>query len=207
MTFVKHKLYRFFLLAVSAAAIFVSCGEKTIPVTGLEISPASLDLLIGGSATLTATVRPSNATDQDVTWSSSAPGIVSVDKNGNVVALQAGLSTIKATCGSISSSCIVNVIILTESVTLDKTEITLKKGDSATLTAMVNPADATDKAVSWTSSDPDVVSVDGNGGLKALRQGKATVTATCAGKSASCQVTVRDSASGDHEGTGHENWD
>ena len=196
----KHKLYRLFLLAVSAAAIFVSCGEKTVPVTGLEINPDYLDLLLGSSATLTAT-------EQTVTWSSTAPGTVSVDNNGTVSALQAGQATISATCDGKSASCIVKVIVPTESVALDKTEITLKKGDSAILTARVNPSDATDKVVSWTSSAPDVVSVDENGGLKALRQGKATVTASCAGKYAFCQVTVRDSASGDHEGTGHENWD
>ena len=203
----KHKLYRLFLLAVSAAAIFVSCGEKTVPVTALEINPDHLDLLLGSSAALTATVKPANATEQTVTWSSTAPGTVSVDNNGTVSARQAGQATINATCDGKSASCIVKVIVPTESVALDKTEITLKKGDSAILTASVNPSEATDKVVSWTSSAPDVVSVDENGGLKALRQGKATVTASCAGKYAFCQVTVRDSASGDHEGTGHENWD
>ncbi len=191
----KHKLYRLFLLAVSAAAIFVSCGEKTVPVTALEINPDHLDLLLGSSAALTATVKPANATEQTVTWSSTAPGTVSVDNNGSVSALQAGQATINATCDGKSASCIVKVIVPTE------------RGDSAILTARVNPSEATDKVVSWTSSAPDVVSVDENGGLKALRQGKATVTASCAGKYAFCQVTVRDSASGDHEGTGHENWD
>ncbi len=203
----KHKLYRLFLLAVSATAIFVSCGEKTVPVTGLEINPDYLDLLLGSSATLTATVKPADATEQTVTWSSTASGTVSVDNNGTVSARQAGQAMINATCDGKSASCIVKVIVPTESVALDKSEITLNKGDSAILTAIVNPPDATDKDVSWTSSDPDVVAVDTNGSLQALRQGEATVTATCAGKSASCRITVRDSASGGHEGTGHENWD
>ena len=148
----KHKLYRLFLLAVSAAAIFVSCGEKTVPVTALEINPDYLDLLLGSSAALTATVKPANATEQTVTWSSTAPGTVSVDNNGTVSARQAGQATINATCDGKSASCIVKVIVPTESVALDKTEITLKKGDSAILTASVNPSEATDKVVSWTSS-------------------------------------------------------
>lgn len=206
MNYKKHRYFRVFLLIASLAAVLVSCGEKQVPVTGLTVSPATLEMLPGGTAGLTATVTPANATDRNVTWTSSDRSVVSVDPDGIVKALKSGLATVSASCAGKSASCSVKVITLTESLTLDKTELSLRKGETASLNATVYPPDATDKDVSWTSSDPDVVSVDANGSLLALRQGEATVTASCAGKTASCRVTVRDSASGGHEGTGHENW-
>ena len=194
------------LLLVFLAGVLVSCGEDSIPVTGLEISPASIELLPGGSAVLTAVVKPENATDKAISWLSTSPETVSVYNAGNIKSLRSGNVTITARCGGISASCLVSVIIPVESIALDKTEITLRKGESATLTATVSPSNATVKTATWTSSDPGVVSIDANGSLQALRQGKATVTATCSGISASCQVNVRDSASGSGEDVGHENW-
>ncbi len=78
-----------------------------------------------------------------------------------------------------------------DSVTLDQTSLTLESGSTATLTATVEPETATDKAVTWSSSNEDVATVDENGVVTALSEGSATITATAAsGASASCQVTV-----------------
>lgn len=83
-------------------------------------------------------------------------------------------------------------------ISLDKTEAVLELGDAVTLTARVVPADADDRSVSWTSSDTEVVTVDGNGKVSAVGKGSATVTAETAdgGFTAACAVTVRVSASG-----------
>ncbi len=75
-------------------------------------------------------------------------------------------------------------------VTLDKTEATLKVGDSLTLKATVVPDDTTDKTVVWSSSDPSVAKVDENGKVTAVAAGKATITATVGGVSATCEVEV-----------------
>jgi len=78
------------------------------------------------------------------------------------------------------------------SVTLSRTSLTLPVGATATLKAKVKPAKATDKTVVWSSSDPDVVTVE-DGKIKAIGEGIATVTATSASdssKSASCEITV-----------------
>ena len=76
-----------------------------------------------------------------------------------------------------------------ESVTLNKTELTLNVGDEETLTATVAPDDATDKTVTW-SSDNTAVATVANGKVTAVSAGTATITAKAGGKSATCAVTV-----------------
>ena len=74
-------------------------------------------------------------------------------------------------------------------VTLDKTELSLTEGESATLTATVEPENATDKAIVWTSSDNAVATVE-NGVVTAKSEGTATITAACGSAKAECTVTV-----------------
>ena len=74
-------------------------------------------------------------------------------------------------------------------VTLDKTELSLTEGESATLTATVEPENATDKAIVWTSSDNAVATVE-NGVVTAVKAGTATITAVCGSAKAECTVTV-----------------
>lgn len=83
-----------------------------------------------------------------------------------------------------------------ESVSLNKTALSLKVGNSETLTATVSPAGATDKTVTWTSSDASVATVDQSGKVTAVKAGTATVTAAAGGKTASCAVTVTASSGG-----------
>lgn len=79
-----------------------------VPVTSVALDRNTLELVKGGSATLTATVKPSNATNKTVTWSVSPAGYATV-RNGNVTATAAGSCTVTATCGGKSASCAVTV--------------------------------------------------------------------------------------------------
>ena len=79
--------------------------------------------------------------------------------------------------------------IAAQSVTLDKTQLSLAVGKSTTLTATVLPEDAADKTVTWSSSDEDIATVEG-GTVTALAEGSATVTATCGSVFAECAITV-----------------
>ena len=184
----------------------VACGPKDDPViavTGITLSQTSISLEVGGKVSLTATVSPSDATDKTVTWTSSDPSVVSVE-SGLVKAVSAGTATVTATAGGKSAKCEVNVqprVVDVTGISLNKTDLTLNPGGTFQLEATVSPSDATDKTVTWTSSDPSVVSVE-NGLVKAVSAGTATVTATAGGKSARCEVTVQIPSS--NEGYGYE---
>ena len=182
------------LATLAVIGAMASCGptvDPVVAVTGISLNQGSVSLEVGGSVSLTATVSPSDATDKTVTWSSSNPGVASVS-NGTVNALAEGSATITATAGGKSAKCEVTVkpkVVEVTGVTLNKTEISLYIGDSFTLEAAVSPTNATDKTVTWSSSNTGVVTVSG-GVVKAVAEGTATVTATAGGKSATCTVKV-----------------
>ena len=171
--------------------------QTDVPVTGVSLNTSTLNLIEGGTDTLTATVEPNNATNRNVTWSSDNPSVATVN-NGVVSAVSEGTATITVTAqgdSTKSASCTVTVTAATVSVTgvtLNKTSTSLYVGDTETLTATVAPDNATNKAVTWTSSNPSVATVE-NGVVTALARGTAVITATAAdgsGASASCTVTV-----------------
>ncbi len=174
------------------ASCSVSVSAKTVDVASISLSKEELTLKEGDSETITATVKPDDATDKTVTWTSSDPSVATVD-GGKIEAVKEGTATVTAKAGDKTATCKVTVdkkVIAVESVELDKTEVELTEGDSVTLTATVKPDDATDKTVTWTSSDPAVATVDG-GKIEAVKEGSATITAKSGEKSATCQVTVK----------------
>ena len=173
----------------------VTVNAKVYPVTGVTLDKSSATLTEGDELTLTATVNPDNATNKNVTWSSSNSSVASVS-NGKVTALKAGKATItvKTDDGGKTATCEVTVnakVYPVTSVTLDKSSATLTEGDELTLTATVNPDNATNKNVTWSSSDNTVASVS-NGRVTALKAGKATIIVKTddGGKTATCEVTV-----------------
>ena len=173
-----------------SATCEVTVRKKVIPVTAVSISRTSLQLIKGQSESLTATVSPADATDKTVTWSSSDATVVSVDQTGKVNALNGGAATVTASAGEYSATCRVTVTVPVTGISLDRTALNLDAGQTATLAATVSPADATDKTVTWSSSDATVVSVDQTGKVTALKGGAATVTASAGEYSATCRVTV-----------------
>ena len=175
------------------------CGKQkpdtTVAVTDVSLNQSELTLEIGGTATLTATVAPENATDKSVTWESDKENIATVDNSGKVTAIKDGTAVITATTANgKTATCSVTVnaaVISVESVSLNKEEITLEIGGTETLTATVSPESATDKTVTWTSDKENIATVDNTGKVTAIKDGTATITATTANnKTATCTVTV-----------------
>ena len=190
------------------ASCAVTVNKKTIPVSSVTLSKTSLTLVEGESFKLTATVSPSDATDPTVTWSSSDPSVATVS-GGEVTAVKPGSATVTAKSGDKSATCAVTVgkkVVPVSGITLNKTEITLKQNESFQLTATVAPDDASDKTVTWTSSDAAVATAT-DGLVKALKEGSVTVTAKAGDKTATCKVTVSNATTGGNEGTSDENWD
>ena len=167
-------------------------------VTKVELNKTSLTLNVGDEETLIPTITPDNATDKSVTWESSDTNIATVDTNGVVTAVAPGTATITVTTvdGGYKDTCPVTVTaapVPVTGVSLNKDSTSLTVGGTETLTATVKPEDATNKAVTWTSSNSTVATVDQNGVVTALARGTAVITATAAdgrGASASCTVTV-----------------
>ena len=207
---------KYLLLAFSAIMMFMmaSCEkplQDTIKVEGVSLNVTSVELTEGDQTTLTATVNPSNATNKNVTWTSSDNNVATV-ANGKVTAVKAGTATItvKTEDGNKTATCTVTVKAKTypvESVTLDKTSVELTEGEETTLTATVNPSNATNKNVTWTSSDSNVATV-ANGKVTAVKAGTATITVKTedGNKTATCTVTVTGSDVDTEEDEGDLNY-
>lgn len=172
------------------SACIVTVRKEIIAVTSITLDKTSLSLVKGESETLVATVNPSNATHTKVSWTSTAPGVATVDSEGNVKAIANGNATITAQVDDIKATCPVTVTTPVESITLNKTKLTLNKGESETLVATIVPTDATEATVTWGTSNPYMASVDANGKVTAVGAGNVTITAKAGGKSAVCMVTV-----------------
>ena len=183
---------------VGQATIKATCGNKeascvvnVLPIVVEEISfnKTSVSLKAGETVTLTATVKPDDATDKTVTWSTSDASVATVN-DGVVTAKKVGTATITAKAGDKSATCEITVVSTpVTAVTLNKTSVSLKAGETVTLTATVKPDDATDKTVTWGSSDESVAKVE-NGIVTAIGKGLSTITAKAGDTSATCMVTV-----------------
>ena len=176
----------------------VTVKAKTVSVTEVTLDRAELTLTERETETLTATVRPDNADNKKVTWSSDKTEVATVDGDGRVTAVKAGEAVVTVTTedGGKTATCRVTVkakaVGVTE-VTLDKTELTLTEGETETLTATVKPDNADNRKVKWSSDKTDVATVDGTGKVTAVKPGEAVVTVTTedGGKTATCAVTVK----------------
>ena len=196
---------------VTGSGVSVISAPATLTVnaaaTTITTQPSNVTVTEGETATFSVTATGSNLTYQ---WQQSTDGsawanisgatsssyttqaatmdmdgwqyrCVVTDGNSNGVTSQAATLTVTAATVSVTG------------VSLDKTELSLTVGDTETLTATVAPDNATDKTVTWTSSNSTVATVDQNGVVTAVARGTAVITATAAdgsGASASCTVTV-----------------
>ena len=172
--------------------------EGNIPVV-IELEDLSIDqedftMARGTTDALTVTATPEAAlTGKTIAWSSSDEDVVIVDEDGNIEAVGIGTATITASVDDFSDSVDITVNAPLTSITLDKQETTIKKGDTVDLKVIYNPEDTTDsKDVTWTSSDNTVASVDEDGTVTALKDGTTTITAKVGDLTADCIVNVRE---------------
>ena len=175
----------------------VTVTAGSVAVTGVTLNKSAASVGVGGSTTLTATVKPSNATNKTVTWSSSNTSVATVDSSGKVTGVSAGTATITVTTsdGGYTATCQVTVSATQVSVTgvrLDKSTLSLGEGKSGRLTATVFPSNATDKGVTWRSTDTSVASVSADGLVIGIAEGSCLVYVKTddGGYEASCAVTV-----------------
>ncbi len=177
---------------------------NSIKVDGIALSDTSVTIYKGSWKQLSAVVTPSGAADPAVTWISSNPAVATVDSTGKVTAVgtvPAGQTYIETTItaqtsnATVFATCTVRVqsSVLITSLTLNKSELALNVGDEETLSVTGAPSNATNKTLAWTSSNPEVASVNSSGKVIAASKGTAVIRADStdgSGKYVSCVVTV-----------------
>jgi len=164
------------------------------PVNGVILNKSSITLNVGANETLIATITPTTATYQNVTWTSSDLTVATVDAIGKVTAISIGSATIiiTTTDQNKTAQCLVTVVQPVTGVTLNKSTTTLLVGANETLTLTLAPTNATNKTVTWTSSDATIATVDATGKVSAVSIGSVTITVTTTdqSKTAQCVVSV-----------------
>ncbi|MCR4564631.1 MAG: Ig-like domain-containing protein [Bacteroidales bacterium] len=177
-----------------------SFTTDVVPVTGVSLDKTACTVhTIDSTFTLIPTILPSDATDKAVRWDSSNPSVATVDDNGKVTAKGNGSATITVTTDDQgkTATCEVTVAQWVTGITLNKSSVLLIKGqmETVSLTPTVFPSNASDKSVTWSSSNSSVATVSTAGEVTAVSKGTATIKATAndgSGKSASCEVAVYD---------------
>ncbi|WHI58997.1 Ig-like domain-containing protein [Mammaliicoccus lentus] len=174
-----------------------SFKTKPISVTGVTLSKESLTLEPGAKGSIEATVQPSNATNKGVTFTSSDEAVATVDSKGEITAKTEGSADIKVTTkdGGKTAKCELTVekaVVNVTGVKLDKSTLSLEEGATGNLVATVEPSTATDKTVTFASSDKEIATVDNKGKVTAVKPGSADITVTTkdGSKTDTAKVTV-----------------
>jgi len=154
-----------------------------ITVSGVELDKREAAMNVGQAIVLKAKVLPETSNYKTVLWTSSNTKVATVDRNGIVVAKAPGnvTITVKTVYGGFTDKCIINVAgsvnVPVKGISLDKTKLQLEKGKAAVITAKIEPENATNKGVVWTSSDVNIASVDPNGIVVGNTTGSAIILA------------------------------
>ena len=174
------------LCALLVALLVLSTAANPLRVEGaavthVTLSHTTLSLLVGGTATLVATVHPAHAANRAVTWASSDPLVAVVDAHGVVTGRAAGLAIITVTTadGARTASVAVSVAaqpVRVTGVTLNAANLNLVVGATWSIGATVSPANASNPAIVWSSSNAAVASVNVHGLVTAVAPGLAIIT-------------------------------
>lgn len=180
-----------------------TCTVKVMqPVTEVKLEKHETTLNVGGTEELRAQVSPSDADNKQLVWSSENESIATVNAEGKVKGMKAGTVRIyvqSADNEELSDYCTVTVLQPVTGITLDQSSITLTSiGTTYQLNATVQPADASNKELRWTSGNASVAYVSNNGSVVAMGDGSTVVMATTVdgGHLATCTVTVATSSAG-----------
>ena len=191
-------------VAVGAATITATTADGgfkdtcavtvVVPVTGLSLSASTATCAVNGSCQLTAAVKPANATNQAVAWSSSNTSVATVSSAGLVTGAAVGSATITATTvdGGYTATCALSVVVPVAGVSLSASSAFCAVGGTYQLTATVSPFNATNPAVTWSSGTTSVATVGSTGLVAGVAVGSATITVKTADGafSSSCAVSV-----------------
>lgn len=164
--------------------------SASVPVQGLELAQGiafdntTYTVLINETAQLYVNITPDTTTDQSVTYKVKNAKIASVDENGVVTGLKGGKTVVYATTADGSkkrASATIQVIVPVKGVTYKYQDVRVGVGSRGSFTATITPSDASDKAMTWVSSDESIATVTGTTNrftVKGRRWGRCKVTGT-----------------------------
>ena len=170
------------------------------PVTSVTLDFTDVTLKLGDQFRLTAEILPVNATDKTVTWISSNTSVVTVDENGLLTAVGTGSAAVlvQSNDSGITAMCNINVYQPVETVDINYTEMSVRKGTVFWLYAKAGPDNAVNKTIIWSTSNPRIATVDESGMVTAIEPGECIITATSqdTGIFATCSLTVTEPVTG-----------
>ena len=193
-------------LAVGATTITASSEGKSasatltvipVPVATVTVALAATPVVVGGTTTATAVLRAANGatlSGRTVVWSSSVPGVATVSAAGAVTAVATGTTVVTATSEGQSGSATLTVIVPPVATVTVAGAATLAPGSVSGFIATLRDAAGaalSNRAVTWSSSDPNVAAVSASGTVTAITPGTTTITASSEGKSGSAALAVR----------------
>jgi hypothetical protein len=154
-----------------------------VPVTGITLLPASLTINVGSSPQqLASTIAPANASNKNITWTSSNNNVATVSAAGMVTAVSSGTATITVTTadgGKTATTAITTTSqVFVSSITVSPTTTTIAMGNQQQLTATISPANASNKIITWASSNTNVATVSSLGLVTSVAAGTCTITVT-----------------------------
>lgn len=172
--------------------LFKSIREIPIPAESVSINLDEWNAKVGDEIKLSAEVYPENSTDKYIRWKSNNDAVATVGADGMVKAFSVGSAVITATAGSVSSTCNVNVTSnVTYDVSLNLYSVSLFPAETIKLIATISPIPASNKLVTWSSSDKTVATVSEDGTVTAVGVGSAVIAVAFEGQGAVCNITVK----------------
>ena len=185
------------ITAKASNGLMAKCETRSttnvIPATGVTLDGNDIKMYVGDAYTLKATITPNNTTSKNITWTSSNTSVATVNR-GIIIGLKEGTTTITAKTNNGKTATakvtIMKKVIEPYSVSIDKQNATISIGGKVTLIASITPYNATNKTITWSSSDNSIATVN-NGTVTGVKAGTVNITAkTSNGKTATTKVVV-----------------
>ena len=182
--------------------IDIECNSnqcKPIPkpnntITSINFTQENISIKKGSKQKLVLVIKPSSLSTSKLTWTSSDESIATVDSNGVVTGIKNGKVTITVTSSNgISSTCVVNVVdeaIKVNKIVLSLESLSLSAGTMEQLVAKIEPENATERELIWSSSDPSIATVDSSGRITGIKAGTVTITAKTLDGKTKANITI-----------------
>lgn len=182
-----------FTLNIDNITDTITTKISPVVATSIEIENPPSQIFVGGeSLELSTSILPLNVTDYNVLWESSNESILKVNNLGEVFGVSPGEANIKVLCGAVTDTISIKVLpIVAESISIIEPSQLIYVNDKAVqLSVNFNPLNTTDKNIQWQSSDVTIATVDNNGIITGLKEGKISITARSGNLKSTIDLTI-----------------